>query len=112
MRKLAYKVTSKHSLIVTNVPGPHNKIHLCNKPVSTCRATAFQMDPVITILSYDSQINITLVADSNFIPNLDCFSKFFIKALVKLGDEMNISSPIQLKDSLKAEKIDINIRDQ
>lgn len=112
MRILAYKVSSKHSLIITNVPGPRKKVLLCDKSVSTCRATAFQMDPVFTILSYDGQINITLIADSNFIPNFECFSVFYMKALVKLGDEMNICPPRILQGFIEAKDVNSNIRNQ
>jgi len=99
-RKIILQIFSKHTVVITNVPGPEKQVFIANKPVSTCRFTANSLYSVISILSYNGQITITLNIDDHAIPNAHLLPKFFLNALVDLGKEFNVDIPHTLQNCI------------
>ena len=102
-RKIILQIFSKHTVVITNVPGPEKQVFIANKPVSTCRFTANSLFSVISILSYNGQITITLNIDDHAIPNAHLLPKFFLNALVDLGKEFNVDIPHTLQNCISWE---------
>ena len=81
------------------VPGPDHPILVAGKPVSALRfALLGHIHSVVGILSYNGQVNATLTADDEAIPDVHLLPKFYTKALVDLGNEFNVEIPQSLKD--------------
>ena len=76
-RWMAYRMTSRHSLTYSSIPGPDNEVFICGKRVSSCRCSVVgHLHPIISLVSYNGNISATLVADSS-IPDLELMSQFF-----------------------------------
>ena len=96
-RDVVHKIYARHSLTCTNVPGPAKQILVAGKPVSTCRFAIGHIHPVFSMLSYNGQINITLVADDEAIPDVHVLQIFYMRALVALGNEFKVGIPACLE---------------
>lgn len=92
---------SGHTINSTSVPGPDHPISILGSPVSACRFAARNIIPVVSILSYNGGVYITLHADDTAIPGIDMLPKFYIKALVDLGKEFEVEIPQTLIDCIK-----------
>ena len=98
-RKIVQKIFAGQALSCSNVPGPDHPILVAGKPVSALRfALLGHIHSVVGILSYNGQVNITLTADDEAIPDVHLLPKFYTKALVDLGNEFNVEIPQSLKD--------------
>ena len=96
-RIIAYKIASRHNLTYTSVPGPEEEVFIAGKRVSACRsAVTGHIHPIISMLSYNNNMSITLVADES-IPGLDLLSAFFIGALENLAQKYGIDVPSQIQ---------------
>mmetsp|Transcript_6708 Transcript_6708/g.10028 ORF Transcript_6708/g.10028 Transcript_6708/m.10028 type:complete len:526 (-) Transcript_6708:272-1849(-) len=93
-QKAVYDIYSRHNLTCTNVPGPAKKVLVAGKPVVNCR---FNVDghvhPVVSILSYNGQINVLFTADIKSIPDMRILERFYMCALKALGEEMGVEVP-------------------
>ena len=88
---MVFRLTSRHSLAFSSIPGPEQQVYLAGKPVSTCRFTVVgHLQPIFTILSYDGVITITLVADTEKIPGVHLIPSLFTKSLTALADEFGV----------------------
>ena len=89
-RWMAYRMTSRHSLTYSSIPGPDNEVFVCGKRVSSCRCSVVgHLHPIISIVSYSGNISATLVADRS-IPDLDLMSQFFRKATIAMASSFSI----------------------
>ena len=95
-RLIVRRVYSKISLSFTNVPGPQEKVCLINEPIDSCMFYVNHIHPVLSLLSYDGQVNITLSISPEAIPDSYLLPKCFMKALVLLGNELKIEAPTSI----------------
>jgi hypothetical protein len=87
---MAYRITSRHSLTYSSIPGPDNEVFIGGKRVSSCRCSVVgHLHPIISIVSYSGNISATLVADRS-IPDLDLMSQFFRKATIAMASSFSI----------------------
>ena len=119
-RKLVHKFYSRHTLSCTNVPGkwtfeqccfnlgghnsyksfligPDKQIFVLGKPVSSCRFSVGALHSVISILSYNGQINICLSADGKAIPGVHLLPIFYVRALIVVAEQYNVAIPESMK---------------
>jgi hypothetical protein len=88
---MAFRLTSRHSLAFSSIPGPEQQVFLAGKPVSACRfAVLGHLQPIFTILTYDGVITITLVVDTEEIPGVHLLPSLFTKSLTALADEFGV----------------------
>ena len=90
---IAGAVYKAHSLTCTNVPGPQNQVMIMGKCVKNCRFSIGHLHSVLSMLSYDGKINVTLVADDDAIADVHLFPVLFHRALVKLGEAFDVEIP-------------------
>lgn len=96
---IAGAVYKAHSLTCTNVPGPQKQVMVLGKPVSNCRFSIGHLHSVLSMLSYNGKINVTLVADDDAITDVHLFPIFFHRALVKLGEAFEVEIPQEIKNA-------------
>jgi len=49
--------------------------------------------PVLSMLSYNGQIHITFTANKSAIQNVELLPKFYMKALLTLGNKLDVDIP-------------------
>ncbi len=76
--------TAKASILLTNVPGPPERVHLAGRAVSSMMVwapTSGSMGVSVSILSYAGEVRIGVAADSAIVHDtdavVDCFAKEF-----------------------------------
>jgi len=77
--------------------GPEKRIIVLGKPVTTCRFSVGHIHSVLSILSFNGMLNITLCADDEAIPGVQYFAVFYMKALVAIAEEYNVAIPESVK---------------
>ena len=98
-RLIVYNCYAKRSMTFTNVPGPQDKILLANELVDSCSFFVYHLHPVLSILSYNQKINITLAVDEMAVPNAHMIPNCFMNAFVTLGNEFKIDIPSSVLQS-------------
>jgi len=72
--------------------GPNEQVILAGEELKSCRFFVNHLHPVVSILSYHGQINISLAVDEEQIPNIHLLAPCFMKALVLLSNELNVKN--------------------
>lgn len=100
-RDSVYKAYSRHSLSFTSVPGPKEKVIIGGKVAKSLHFYVNTIHPVLSILSYDGNMNITLLVHNNAISDPHLLPSCFMKALVSLANEFKIDIPNSVLQSSK-----------
>ena len=100
-RDIVHRVYYRHSTTVTNVPGPKERIMIAKEQVKSCMFFVTHIQPVLSMLSYDGHINITLAVDEKAIPDSHLLQSYYMKAFVMLGNELTIDTPASILQSTK-----------
>ena len=100
-RDSVYKGYSRHSLTFTSVPGPKEKVIIGGKVAKSLHFYVNAIHPVLSILSYDGNMNITLLVHNNAISDPHLLPSCFMKALVSLANEFKIDVPNSVLQSSK-----------
>jgi len=95
-RELTYNIYSRTSMSCTNVPGPEEKVTIAGCEVTSCMFFVNSLTSTLSMLSYDGNINITYAADENATPQIHLLPSFYMKALVALGNELQINAPASI----------------
>lgn len=85
----------------TNVPGPQDQVVLAGEAVKSCSFFVNHLHPVLSMLSYNKNINTTLAIDDAAIPDAHLLPSYFMKALSLLGNELNADVPSIVLQSAK-----------
>lgn len=104
-RQLSHRLVSRHSLTYTSVPGPEDQVYISGKRVTSCKAAVIgHIHPIFTALTYNGNMSINLVADSEAIPGLEALPNFFIRSMVTLADKYQMDIPPTLQVVERAEE--------
>lgn len=92
-RQAVMDVFSRHSLVLTNVPG-HNEIcELAGKAVTGVQLFFSNLLTQIDIISYANNVFGNIVYDPMALPDFKNFGILYAKALVTLAEELHIQPP-------------------
>lgn len=92
---------SRHSLVLTNVPGPEKQVLFAKQRVFQVHMLFPNVIPQVSLLSYANSIFGNLVYDPALLPHGESFARLYAKALVDLAKECNIEAPKQLVAAAK-----------
>jgi diacylglycerol O-acyltransferase len=95
-QQTVYDVFSRHSLVLTNVPGPDRRCLIAGKVGTGVQMFLSNLLPQISFLSYAGQIMGNMVMDPNEIPESDSIAKFYAKALLQLAERLAVPAPLEL----------------
>jgi WS/DGAT/MGAT family acyltransferase len=88
-RRLVELVAGKASLVVTNVPGPGEQLHVGGVPLRSMMFWVPMSGRVglgISILSYAGKVRLGISSDASLIPEPDRIARYFHKELEQLVD--------------------------
>ena len=95
-RSIIHRVYYRHSVTVTNVPGPQEAVMIAKEQVKSCMVYVTHLHPILSMVSYDGQINITLTLDESAISDPHFFQSYYMKALALLSTELEIDAPASI----------------
>ena len=90
-RQLVFDIFSRHSLVMSNVPGPSAPVYLCGKKLNNIQVIFPNLIHQCLLISYNGLIFMNKSVDPNVVTNNDLFIDCFFKELVDLAKEYNIS---------------------
>lgn len=92
-RQNVYDVFTRHSLVFSNVPGPTNECRLAGQVATGVQMFYANLIPQIGFLSYNGKIFGNLVMDPESLPRAERLATFYAKALLKMAERLDVSSP-------------------
>jgi WS/DGAT C-terminal domain/Wax ester synthase-like Acyl-CoA acyltransferase domain len=100
-RQAVMDVFSRHSLVLTNVPGPAEACELAGKAVSGVQLFFSNILSQVDLLSYGGQIYGNIVYDPEALPEFKNFGRIYANALVLLAERLSVKPPNSLLDEKK-----------
>jgi len=104
-RQTVYDTFTRHSLVLTNVPGPPESISIAGEPIQCCRMFINNLIPNLGILSYNGTIYSSISLDPNAIRNSSCLHYLFHKAFVQLANDLNVTVPSDLTTTEREDRL-------
>jgi hypothetical protein len=93
-RKTCLDVFSRHSLVITNVPGPSKSCQLAGQTVNDIQVIFNNLLTQINIVSYAGTIYGNVIYDPETLPGLsDVFGQFYANAFVDLAKNLGVPVP-------------------
>lgn len=96
-QKTVFDTFSRHSLVMTNVPGPSEEILFAGKTVKSVQIFFDNMLTQIDVISYAGQVYGNIIYDEAQLPNFKGFGQRYVAALVELANRLKIDIPSEVK---------------
>lgn len=92
-QQTVFDTFSRHSLVLTNVAGPSDKILFAGKKVKSVQLFFDNLLTQVDLISYAGQVYGNIIFDADQLPNSEIFGQLYAKALVELAKRLGIAVP-------------------
>lgn len=92
-QQTVFDTFSRHSLVLTNVPGPTDKCLFAGKKIKSVQLFFDNLLTQVDLISYAGQVYGNIVFDSDQLPNSEIFGQLYVAALAELAKRLNIDVP-------------------
>ena len=96
-QQTVFDTFSRHSLVLTNVPGPSKKCLFAGKLVESVQLFFDNFLTQVDLISYAGQVYGNIVLDADELPNSEIFGRLYIGALMELANTLNVDVPAEVK---------------
>jgi hypothetical protein len=103
-QQTVYDVFSRHSLVLTNVPGPDRPCLIAGKVAVAVQMYLSNLLPQISFMSYAGQIMGNMVMDPDELPKSGSIAHFYAAALVQLSERLDVPAPLELAAFVNSSK--------
>ena len=103
-RQACQDVFSRHSLVLTNVPGPPQKCRLAGKLVDKVQLFFSNILTQVDLISYGGMVYGNMIYDDAAIPNCQDFGSSYASALVDLARAYNVEVPTDVVNAALSSK--------
>jgi diacylglycerol O-acyltransferase len=100
-RQTTFDVFSRHSLVLTNVPGPEKPCLFAKAKITGVQMIFPNVIPQVDLLSYAGIIYGNIVYDPTDLPKGDMLAQLYAKALVDLAKTFLLEAPVALEAAAK-----------
>jgi hypothetical protein len=83
-KQTLYDYMSRHSMVLTNVPGPIERVRLAGIEVETVDFACANLINQVSVLSYAGEIRLTLVTDPEVVKGAHTIAEYFLKEIKSL----------------------------
>ena len=101
-RQATFDIFSRHSLVLTNVPGPEKECLFAKAKITGVQMIFPNVIPQVDLLSYAGNIYGNIVYDPKDLPEGEIFAQLYAKALVDLAEVFLLKAPAALKAATKS----------
>ena len=101
-QQTVFDTFSRHSLVLTNVPGPSNKCLFAGKLAKSVQLFFDNLLTQVDLISYAGNVYGNIIFDADELPNSDIFGRLYAGALVDLADTFNVDVPAEVKEAARA----------
>lgn len=92
-QQTVFDTFSRHSLVLTNVAGPGEKILFAGKKVKSVQLFFDNLLTQVDLISYAGQVYGNIIFDADQLPNSEIFGQLYAKALGELGEQLKVDVP-------------------
>eukprot|EP00578_Thalassiosira_sp_NH16_P012419 CAMPEP_0181123336 /NCGR_PEP_ID=MMETSP1071-20121207/25843_1 /TAXON_ID=35127 /ORGANISM="Thalassiosira sp., Strain NH16" /LENGTH=528 /DNA_ID=CAMNT_0023208467 /DNA_START=29 /DNA_END=1616 /DNA_ORIENTATION=- len=92
-QKTVFDTFSRHSLVLTNVPGPVDSVLFAGKRVKGVQLFFDNLLTQVDLISYAGQIYGNIIFDADQLPNSAMFGRLYVEALVELAKRLDVDVP-------------------
>jgi hypothetical protein len=101
-RQTTLDVFSRHSLVLTNVPGPEKPCLFAKAKITGVQMIFPNVIPQVDLLSYAGTIYGNIIYDPSDLPKGEMFAQLYSKALVDLAEAFLLKAPAALEAAAAA----------
>ena len=103
-QQIAHDIFVRHSLVMTNVPGPENTVTLAGQPVTALQLLFPNVIPQVDLVSYAGNIYGNIIYDPTHLASSAdnkemAMARFYAQALVQLGMQFGVVVPKSIMDA-------------
>lgn len=95
-QQTVFDTFSRHSCVLTNVPGPSDEVLFAGKQVKAVQLLFDNLLTQIDLISYAGQVYGNIVFDADQLPNSKTFGELYARALVKLAKHLSVDVPSEV----------------
>lgn len=99
-QQTVFDTFSRHSLVLTNVPGPMNKVLFAGKKVKSVQLFFDNLVTQVDLISYAGQVYGNIIFDADQLPGLNTFGQLYLSALVELAKLLDVDVPSEVREKL------------
>lgn len=92
-QQTVFDTFSRHSLVLTNVPGPSDKVLFAGKKVQSVQLFFDNLLTQVDLISYSGKVYGNIIFDADQLPNSNIFGSLYVKALVELAKRLDVKVP-------------------
>lgn len=100
-RQTVMDVFSRHSLVLTNVPGPTHKCRLAGQVVESVQLFFENLLNQVDLVSYAGSVYGNIVYDPDALPDFRNFGLYYARALVTLGERFQVPVPVEVQEAIR-----------
>jgi hypothetical protein len=97
LRQTAFDVFSRHSLVLTNVPGPDQKCVFAGKVIDGTQLFFDNLLNQVDFLSYAGQVYGNIIYDPGALPDFQEFGQYYAQAFLQLSVRLKVKAPPELQ---------------
>ena len=92
-QKTVFDTFSRHSLVLTNVPGPIETVCFAGKRVHSVQLFFDNLLTQVNLMSYAGNVYGNIIVDADELPHSEMFGQLYAKSLVELASRLNVDVP-------------------
>lgn len=96
-QKTVFDTFSRHSLVLTNVPGPSDKCLFAGKKVQGVQLFFDNLLTQVDLMSYAGNVYGNIIFDADQLPDSEVFGDLYAKALVELAKRLKVPVPAEVR---------------
>jgi len=101
-QQTVFDTFSRHSLVLTNVPGPSNRCLFAGKVAKSVQLFFDNLLTQVDLISYAGSVYGNIIFDADELPNSEIFGRLYAGGLVDLAEKFNVDVPAEVKEAARA----------
>lgn len=99
-QQTVFDTFSRHSLVLTNVPGPTERVLFAGRRVRGVQLFFDNLLTQVDLISYAGRIYGNIIFDADQLPDSGAFGELYAAALVELAKRLDVDIPSDLKETV------------
>lgn len=95
-QQTVFDTFSRHSLVLTNVPGPSEECLFAGKKIKGVQLFFDNLLTQVDLISYAGKVYGNIIFDAEELPDSGVFGVFYVEALVELGKCLDVDVPAEV----------------
>jgi hypothetical protein len=96
-QQTVFDTFSRHSLVLTNVPGPSKRCLFAGAVVKSVQLFFDNLLTQVDLMSYAGNVYGNMIFDADELTNPESFKRFYVEALIEIANRLNVDVPADVK---------------